>query len=375
MFNLYKKVALLLTIGLLSGGIIQAQSLTTPADGGNKRASVSERIGLTEIAITYDRPALKGREGKIWGQLVHFGFADLGFGTSKAAPWRAGANENTVFNTSTEVKIEGKTLPAGKYGLFMAVYADSVAIIFSKNSTSWGSYFYDAREDVLRVSVKPVKDQPVADWLKYEFEGETDNSATVALSWERWKIPFRVEADVHNLVLASFRQELRNEKGFGWQPWNQAAQYCLQNDVNLDEGLTWAENAVSMPFFGAKNFTTLSTKAGLLSKLNRQIEADAALKEALPFGTMPELHAFGRSLLAQKKGAEALEVFKLNARKNPNQFTTNMGLTRGYSAVGDFKNALKSAKAAQPQAPDQVNRDQLARIIAQLGAGKDVNQP
>ncbi|MCY7353401.1 MAG: DUF2911 domain-containing protein [Cytophagaceae bacterium] len=374
MFSTPKKLALLLTMGLLSGSVIQAQSLTAPADGGNKRASISERIGLTEITITYDRPALKGRDGKIWGQLVHFGLADLGFGTSKAAPWRAGANENTVFSTSTAVKIEGKTLLAGKYGLFMAVYADSVAVIFSKNSTSWGSYFYDAKEDALRVSVKPLKDQPLVERLKYEFEGQTDNSATVALSWERRKIPFRVEADVHNLVLASFRNELRNDKGFGWQAWNQAAQYALQNNVNLDEGLKWAENAVSMPFFGTKNFTTLSTKAGLLSKLNRQAEADAAMKEALPFGTMQELHAFGRSLLAQKKGPEALDVFKLNAQKNPNQFTTNMGLTRGYSAIGDFKNALKFAKAAQPQAPDKINRDNLDRLIAQLGEGKDINQ-
>lgn len=358
---------------LLAGRMASAQVLTTPADGGNKRASVSERIGLTEVSLTYDRPALKGRDGKIWGQLVHFGLADLGFGTSKAAPWRAGANENTVFSTTGDVKIEGKILPAGKYGLFMAVYADSVAVIFSKNSTSWGSYFYNPAEDALRVRVTPRKDQPLKERLQYEFSDETDNAAMVALLWERWRIPFRVEADVHGTVLASFRNELRNEKGFGWQAWSQAAQYSLQNNVNLEEGLAWAENAVSMPFFGTKNFTTLSTKAGLLSKLNRQAEADAAMKEALPVASMQELHAYGRSLMAQKRSAEALEVFKLNAQKNPNVFTTNMGLVRGYSAVGDFKNALKFAKAALPLAPDKNNRDNVTAMVEKLTAGKDVN--
>ncbi len=358
---------------LLLTGLSASAQLTTPADGGNKRATVSERIGLTEIAITYDRPAVKDRDGKIWGQLVHYGFKDLGFGTSKAAPWRAGANENTIFSTSTDVKVEGRTLPKGQYALFMAVYADSATVIFSKNSSSWGSYFYDPKEDVLRVSTKPLKDQPFKDRLAYEFSDQTDNAALISLVWERWKIPFQVEANVHQLVLASFRNELRNEKGFTWQAWNQAASYALQNNVNLEEGLAWAENAVSMPFFGTKNFATLSTKAQLLAKLNRQAEADAAMKEAMPFGTMQELHNYGRSLMAQKRPAEALEVFKLNAQKNPNQFTTNMGLTRGYSAVGDFKNALKYAKAALPIVPDDNNRNNLQAMIEKLNAGKDAN--
>src|SRR5215510_631620 len=92
--------------------------LTTPPDGGNKKAMVGERIGITDVTIHYDRPGVKGREGKIWGQLVYTGFTDLGFGTSKAAPWRAGANENTTIEFSTDVKIEGQSLPAGKYGFF-----------------------------------------------------------------------------------------------------------------------------------------------------------------------------------------------------------------------------------------------------------------
>src|ERR1700741_2065145 len=96
-----------------------SQGLTTPPDGGNKKASVSERIGITDVTIHYDRPGVKGREGKIWGKLVPYGFTDQGFGTSKAAPWRGGANENTTISFSTDVMVEGKSLPAGTYGFFV----------------------------------------------------------------------------------------------------------------------------------------------------------------------------------------------------------------------------------------------------------------
>ena len=88
--------------------------LTTTASGGNKKALVGERIGLTDVTIHYDRPGVKGREGKIWGGLVPLGFTNLGFGSAKSAPWRAGANENTTITFSTDVKVENHDLPAGE---------------------------------------------------------------------------------------------------------------------------------------------------------------------------------------------------------------------------------------------------------------------
>src|SRR6187549_2896132 len=139
---------------LLMFQYLSMAQLTTLPDGGNKRAMVAERVGLTDITIRYNRPGVKGREGKIWGELVPYGFTDLGFGTSKAAPWRAGANETTTIEFSTDVKIEGKDLPAGKYGFYVAVGKDESTLIFSKNTMAWGSFFYDPAEDVLRVTVK-----------------------------------------------------------------------------------------------------------------------------------------------------------------------------------------------------------------------------
>ena len=92
----------------------QIMPLTLEPDGGNKKASISEQIGIVKIAIAYSRPGVKGREGKIWNTPVaHYGFADQGHGTSYAAPWRAGANENTTMSFSHPVRIEGNDLPAG----------------------------------------------------------------------------------------------------------------------------------------------------------------------------------------------------------------------------------------------------------------------
>jgi tetratricopeptide (TPR) repeat protein len=349
--------------------------LTVPPNGGNKKAMVGERIGITDIIIHYDRPGVKGREGKIWGQLVHTGYTDLGFGTSKAAPWRAGANENTTIEFSTDVTIEGKPLPAGKYGFFIAYDPNESTLIFSKNNTSWGSFFYKDAEDALRIKVKPVATDKNVEWLKYEFMYETDNSAMVALLWEKLMIPFKIEVDLPNLQLESFRRELRGERSFspGWQSYQQAARYTADKNIDLEEGLKWADQAISDQFVGEANFVTLSTKADILAKMGRNNEADTIMKKALPLGSMQQIHQYGRQLLTQKKNKEALEVFKMNYQKNPNQFTTLMGMTRGYSANGDYKNALKYANLALPLASGQQAKTMVETMIGKLKEGKDAN--
>lgn len=122
-------IIILTTVSLVSFGQVK-----TPPAGGNKKASVSEQIGITDVKINYDRPAVKGREGKIWGNLVLYGFTDLHYGTSKAVPWRAGANENTTIEFTTDVNIEGKFLSAGKYVFFIAMNEEKAVLIFSKDN-------------------------------------------------------------------------------------------------------------------------------------------------------------------------------------------------------------------------------------------------
>lgn len=364
---------LLLSVYFSVGSLPALAQLTFPPDGGNKKASVSERIGITHVAIQYNRPAVKGREGKIWGQLVHYGYKDLGFGTSREAPWRAGANENTIISFSTDVTVEGKPLMAGTYGLMMGVQENEVTVIFSRNASSWGSYFYDAKEDALRVTVKPRKDQPLVERLKFEFMDQTDSSAVVSLAWETWQIPFTVAVDGVQTQLASLRNELRSEKGFRSDAYQQAAAYCADHRTNLDEGLRWADYAISGQFVGEKNFNTLRTKARILTLLNRTAESDALMTEALPMATATDAYQYGRQLIGQKKAAEALALFQANAKKNPDVFLSNMGLMRGYSAVGDYKKAAAWGRKALAQAPDANNKANVERLLGQLEQGKDVN--
>lgn len=357
---------------ILSSGIAQIP-LTVAPSGGNKKAVVGEQIGLTKVVINYDRPGVKGREGKVWGDLVPVGYTDQQFGNTKQSPWRAGSNENTTIEFSTDVKINGQPLPAGKYGFFIAYDPNESTLIFSKNSSSWGSYYYDPKEDALRIKAKPQSLDKSVEWLKYEFTSQSENTALVALQWEKLSIPFSIEVDYVNEQLASFRRELRSEKGFIWESWQQAATWCLQRNVNLEQALQWADSASGASFGGNKEFRTHAVKAQILDKMGRSSEASAVMNKAMPLGTMNDIHQYGRQLLGLKKNKEALEVFKANFAKYPNQYTTLMGMVRGTSANGDYKGALKFAQQALPLAPDNNNKKSVEEMVKKLEVGKDVN--
>jgi DUF2911 family protein len=359
----------LLQLVFLNFSIAQLTSLPS---GGNKKASVSERIGITDVTIHYDRPGVKKREGQIWGKLIPVGYTDQGFGNTKQAPWRAGANENTTIEFSDDVKIEGHDLPAGKYGFFIAYDPNECTLIFSKNYTSWGSFYYDPKEDVLQVKVKPVATDKSTEWLKYEFLDQTENSAVIALQWEKLMIPFKVEVDYNKTQIETFRKELRTDKGFTWESWDQAAQWCLQKNTNLDQALLWADSAASVSFGGDQVFQPWSTKAQLLENMGKNAEAAEVMKKAFPFASELDIHRYGRRLLQQKKTKEAFDIFKMNYDKHPNDFTATLGLARGYAALGNYKKALEFAQKAQPIA-DAANKANMEKIISTLKEGKDIN--
>ena len=355
------------------------QSITLPPDADNERSEVVQQIGMVRAALEYHSPDVHGpngedRRGKIWGGLVPWGIHDLGFNGRKG-PWRAGANENTVFSVSHPVLIEGKPLAAGRYGLHMLAGEGEWTIIFSKNSSSWGSFSYDQAEDALRVTVKPEK-APYREWLTYDFTDRRPDRATVALLWEELRVPFTITVpDPAGLYIDNMRLELRNAAGFRWQSWQAAAQYCLQQNRNLPEALTWVETAITLPGIGQTNFSTLSTKAQILAKMSRTEEASAVMAKALdlPGTTVFEIHQYGRQLLAQGKPQEALAVFEKNAKRFGDTWPVHVGLARGYSATGDYKTALKHAELALAQAPDDINRKSLTDAVARLKQGQDMN--
>lgn len=212
------------------------------------------------------------------------------------------------------------------------------------------------------------------EWLKYEFINQTTESATVVLEWEKLVIPFKVETDVIKNQLAIFRNELRSEKGFTWEAWDQAATYCAQNKTNLDEALLWTDTATSVNFGGSQSFQAWSTRARVLDSLGRNAEAAATMKKALPYGTINDIYFYAGTLTKNKKGKEALEAFQANYNKYPKEFLAVAGMARGYSAVGDYKKALVYAKQAHDMAPGTVNKGITEKFIADLQAGKDINQ-
>jgi len=232
-----------------------AQQVDFPRPSPN--ASVSQMVGITDIAIHYSRPGVKGR--KIWGGLVPYGEV-----------WRTGANENTTIAFSTPVKIDGHELPAGTYGLQTIPTVGDWTVIFSKDAQLWGAFDYKPEHDALRVQAKPRPADP-EERMGFEFADLTDHSAAVVLRWERLAVPFTVEVDTPKLVVE------RAKSNLGWRALNQAAAYCLQNGCAGDQGLRWADASIAVD----GNFSNYQTRARLLAKKGDYKGAVAAGERAL----------------------------------------------------------------------------------------------
>lgn len=374
-------LAVAAALGLAGSAMAQFPGVTLPPSGGNQRQTVIQQIGLVRVSVDYSSPhvhspAGEDRKGKIWGKLVPYGLVNLGFGTcGDQCPWRGGANENTVFTTSHDIKVQGQPLPAGTYGLHFIPGPDEWTVVFSKNSTSWGSFFYDAKEDALRVKAKPEASD-YHEVLTYDFPERRQDKATLALRWENLSLPIDLTVDNSTqLYVENLRHELRSSPGFSWEGWAAAATYCLDNNTNLDEAEKWAKRALDRTQGGQENFNTLILLSRLQTARGNATEAAKTLDRALghPTASPLDIHLYGRQLLAEKKAAEALKVFEANAKRNPNVWPVHVGLARGYAANGRSKEALAEAKLALPQAPDDANRKALQALIQKLEAGETVN--
>lgn len=359
--NQLSKLVAILILSMHSFAFAQIE---TPR--GSQKASVSQRVGITDIAITYSRPSVNGRE--IWGKLVPYGMNNLGFGTAKESPWRAGADENTTINFSHDVTVEGQALKAGTYGLHMILYENGKAtIIFSNNSTAWGSFFYEPSEDALRVDVQTTE-TPFTEQLTYNFINVDASSATVALNWEKKQIPFKVGVDVTSIVLAGIRQKLQNQEGFQRQTWEQAANYALNNGGDLNEALGWIDNAIAGQFFSQKTFNNLAIKARIMNKMGRNQEYGTLMDEASTMANTNQLNNLGYQMLATKDFERALTYFRKAVELDPTNPNVYDSLGECYKTMGDKKNAIKYLKKSLSMNPPPAVKANSEKLLTELEA-------
>jgi len=308
-------------------------------------ASVSQTVGLGEFEVTYHRPAVNKR--KVWGELVPYG--DV---------WRAGANENTTLSASTPFTFGGKAVPAGTYGLHVLPAEGDWTVILSAEARAWGSFSYDPKEDVVRVSVRPEPAEFV-ERLAYTFDEPTNDATALALRWEKLRVAVPIAIDTKQVTLASIREQLRGLPRFSWQGWNQAAAWCVRNDVATDEAMAWADRSISMQ----KTFGNLRTKAALLEKKGDAKAAAALRAEAMPLATEAEVNNLGYQLLGDGKTVEALEMFRKNTKEHPQSWNVWDSLGEGLEKAGDVKGARENYQKALAMAPE----DQKKRITDILG--------
>jgi Protein of unknown function (DUF2911) len=332
-----------------------AQSLVLDLPLPSQRAEVSQRIGITDITISYHRPEVNNR--KIWDGLVPYGKV-----------WRAGANENTTITFSDPVMIEGKPLNKGTYGLHMIPNADEWTVIFSKNSTSWGSFTYDQAEDALRVNVKPMP-ADMHNALTYDFDQLKPDSAVVELEWEKLAVPFKVSVNVHDVVEASLKKQLRNLSQYTWMSWDDAANYLLAEKVALDDALVYENKSIE----NEDRYENEISKSKILAALNRKDESATAEKKALELASPLQIHLYARGLQAEKRNEEAFAIFRENAKKHPGEWFVHTGLARIYSSQGKFDDGAKEMKLAMAAAPD-TQKSYLDGLEKKLEAKQDINQ-
>jgi hypothetical protein len=346
----------LLFVALLSApAALHAQSALMDLPRPSQHAALTQRIGVTDITITYSRPLVNGR--KVWGGIVPYG-----------QPWRAGANENTTISFSDPVTIEGQPLAAGTYGLHIIPTEGDWTIAFSKTSTAWGSFSYDQAEDALRVTVKPVPTD-FHDALTYDFDDLKADSAVITLRWEKLAMPFKVGVNVHEAVEASLHRQLRGRVQYEWQAWDDSANYLLAEKTDYDEALKFTDNSIKIE----QRYDNLMTKSQILDAMGRKDEATTARNHALELASVDQYYAYALQLQAQGKKDDAFAVYRNLAKKYPDHWRAHAAMARVYSGEGDYDKALKEANAALPGAPDPI-KPTLQGFIKKLQDKQDINK-
>jgi len=339
----------------LGSSFCHAQSALLDLPRDSQHSAVTQRIGITDITISYSRPLVKGRP--IWGKLVPYNEV-----------WRTGANENTIVKFTDDVTIEGKPLAKGTYALFTIPGENQWTVIFSKVHTAWGSFTYNQADDALRVTVKPQATE-LHEAMTFDFDDVKADSAVATLRWEKVAVPFKVDVNVHDIVQASLHNQLQGLAQYTWEGWDDAATYLLTSKYDLNEALQYEETSIRTE----PRFDNYLTKSQILEAMGRKDDSEVAKKQALDRATAAQLYYYGRQLQGQGKQDQAFDLFRQAAKKDPNDWVVHDGTARIYSSKGDYSAALKEIKITLAGAPDN-QKIFFQPLVKKLEAGQDINK-
>ena len=311
----------------------------------SQQSIINQRIGYTDITISYHSPGVKGRE--IWGELIPYGKV-----------WRAGANENTVITITDDVQIEGQQLEAGSYGLHLLPEEHQWTFIFSKNHTSWGSYFYDEEEDALRVTVPVELKKEKREWMSFDFNTRERDSFSIVLSWSDRKAELEFTLDIDNIALEHIRKQLRSDAYWEWFSWCQAADYCAEYGINTEEALQWIDQSIKMQ----ENFSNWDVKAKLLKQSGDVVGAKLAIQRAIEVGNAVYLERYGRRLMREEKFDRAEYVFGEAIKKDKSYWRAHFNRGNALTAL----NKNKQAKSALERALEFAPKDRKELVLARL---------
>ena len=338
-----------LVLASVRPGSDQALLTLPPA---SQSASVTQQIGLTDLSITYHRPGVAGRT--IWGGIVPYDQV-----------WRAGANENTVLTLGSDATIGGVRVPAGSYGLHMIPTAKDWTIILNREHQAWGSFFYDQKDDVARFTVTPVA-SPFVERLSYTFDDPTETSVVATLRWEKLAVPMKIEVDTPAVVLTSMQSQLRGLPGFNFRAFAQAATWCANHKVALDQAQAWADRAVAMN----SSFTSLRAQSVVAAARGDAARSSSLLTDALALANEQEMNNYGYELLQGGKTTQAVDVFRQNLARHPESWNAHDSLGEGLAATGDKAGAATEYRKARAMVKDETNQKRIDGILATLSGTK-----
>lgn len=226
-------------------------------------ATLKQRVGITDIEINYSRPSVKGR--KIFGGLEPWGEV-----------WRAGANSATKITFSTPVKLNGKAIPAGTYGLFTLLGKDEWTIILNHVSNQWGAYEYNPKDDVVRVTAKPVALPQLVETFTIDLNDLRDESASLNLSWEHTRVSVKLEVDVVSTLVPQIEAVMASDEPK--KPYFSAAMFYLDHNLDLKKAASWMDAAIAqqpdafyLTYRKAKILAKMGDKAGALAAANASL--------------------------------------------------------------------------------------------------------